>query len=360
MNKEITTADAGAVQNPSGNMSDADFMKFRLGQPQEEEQPKEEVEEVAETQEPEVEVESEEIAEESVTEEPEVESSDDVLSQLDLDSMSEAELKELSQKFGKRSAVSRIAKLTAKAKGAEERVALLEAQLKDNSNPLDSAEKVENNPFESLDTVEKLQEKAKEINDIVEWADDILFQSDGYGAGDVVTEIDGKEMTKAEVRKHLIQAKKAKSKFLPDQLGKVQAVEAAKQAEENFTTQAKEQLPWLSGNDNDVRQQYEGMVSDDRYKETKDQIKKINPAVAAQLDFLMAHAANSLYGKKPVVEKKGSIKLDPPTSGVPSVAKSEKSESKRAKAIKDLSSSFSSSGKISDFVKLRTLSHSKQ
>ena len=241
--------------------------------------------------------------------------------------MSEAELKELSQKFGSR-AVARFGELTAKRKAAEERVALLEAQLKDKSNPLDSAEKVENNPFESLDTVEKLQEKAKEINDIVEWADDILFQSDGYGADDVVTEIDGKEMTKAEVRKHLIQAKKAKSKFLPDQLGKVQAVEAAKQAEENFAAQAKEQLPWLSGNDNDVRQQYEGMVSDDRYKETKDQIKKINPAVAAQLDFLMAHAANSLYGKKQVVGKKGSIKLDPPTSGVPSVAKSEKSESK--------------------------------
>lgn len=359
MNNEITTANAGAVQNPSGNMSDADFMQFRLGQPQEEEQPKEEVEEVAETQEPEVEVESEEVAEEAVTEEPEVESSDDVLSQLDLDSMSEAELKELSQKFGSR-AVARFGELTAKRKAAEERVALLEAQLKDKSNPLDSAEKVENNPFESLDTVEKLQEKAKEINDIVEWADDILFQSDGYGADDVVTEIDGKEMTKAEVRKHLIQAKKAKSKFLPDQLGKVQAVEVAKQAEESFAAQAKEQLPWLSGNNNDVRTQYEGMVSDDRYKETKDQIRKINPAVAAQLDFLMAHAANSLYGKKPVAEKKGSIKLDPPTSGVPSVAKSEKSESKRAKAIKELSNSFSSSGSISDFVKLRTLSHSKQ
>jgi hypothetical protein len=112
MNNEITTANAGAVQNPSGNMSDADFMKFRLGQPQEEEQPKEEVEEVAETQEPEVEVESEEIAEEAVTEEPEVESSDDVLSQLDLDSMSEAELKELSQKFGSR-AVARFGELTA-------------------------------------------------------------------------------------------------------------------------------------------------------------------------------------------------------------------------------------------------------
>lgn len=359
MNNEITTANAGAVQSPSGNMSDADFMQFRLGQPQKEEQPKEEVEEVAETQEPEVKVESEEIAEEAVAEEPEVESSDDVLSQLDLDSMSEAELKELSQKFGSR-AVARFGELTAKRKAAEERVALLEAQLKDKSNPLDSAEKVENNPFESLDTIEKLQEKAKEINDIVEWADDILFQSDGYGADDVVTEIDGKEMTKAEVRKHLIQAKKAKTKFLPDQLGKVQAVEAAKQAEENFAAQAKEQLPWLSGNDNDVRTQYEGMIGDDRYKETKDQIRKINPAVAAQLDFLMAHAANSLYGKKPVVEKKGSIKLDPPTSGVPSVAKSEKSESKRAKAIKELSSNFSSSGSISDFVKLRTLSHSKQ
>jgi hypothetical protein len=358
MENEITTADAGADQNPSGNMSDLDFVNIRLGRTQVEEEPKEEVEEVEQPEVEEVAEQSEEIAEEVVTEEAEVGETDDVLSKLDLDNMTDDELKELSEKLGSR-AVARFGEMTARRKAAEEKAALLEARLAEKPDPLSQEAEVKNNPFNSLDTVEKLQEKSKEVGDIVEWAEDVLFQSDSYAADDVVTEIEGKEMTKAEVRQHLLQARKAQKTFLPAQLKKVQVVESAKQAETAFTSQAEKELPWMIGDDNDLRRNYESAINDDRFKKLKSVVLREVPEVSGQINYLIAHATNSIYGRKPVAEKKSSLKLNPPTSGVPSVAKSEKSESKKAKTIKELSNKFNSSHSTSDFIKLRTLSHLK-
>jgi hypothetical protein len=217
MTDEITTADAEADTNSvdNTNISVADLANRRLGQMQAKAQPQEE-----ETQEASEEVEeaAEEVTEETVeetqeeTEETTEEQSEDVLSQLDLDDMSEEELRELAEKLGSR-AVARYGELTAKRKSAEERLARLEASLKEKENPLDAPKKVENNPFSNIENIEGLQEKADEVNNIVEWAEDILFESDAYAADDVVTEVDGKEMTKAEVRKALLQARKAQKTF---------------------------------------------------------------------------------------------------------------------------------------------------
>jgi beta-xylosidase len=184
MTDEIETANAEADKNSvdNNNISVEDFAMRRLGElnPAAEE-PQEEVTE--ETEEPETDEVTEGATEESVESEEateETEESDDVLSQLDLDDMSEEDLRELADKLGSR-AVARFGELTAK-------------------NPLDTKKKVENNPFSNLDTIEKLQEKAAEVDDIVEWAEDVLFQSDGYSADEVVTEVEGKDLTKADVR----------------------------------------------------------------------------------------------------------------------------------------------------------------
>ena len=231
----------------------------------------EEVQEVSEEVEEEA---AEEVAEETEeetqeeTEETTEEPSEDVLSQLDLDDMSEEELRELAEKLGSR-AVARYGELTAKRKAAEERLASLEASLKEKPNPLDAPKKVENNPFSNLDTVEKLQEKAEEVSGIVEWAEDVLFESDAYAADDVVTEVEGKEMTKADVRKALLQARKAQKTFLPDQLRVLQTQAQSEQMSQAFEAQAKQELEWLQGEDNDTRKQYEAVVGDKRFKDHK-------------------------------------------------------------------------------------------
>ena len=224
MTDEIATADSGADQKPvdNTNISVTDFANRRLGQMT--------PEPIAEEKsEPVVEEETEETPEEVIEEtqeaeegEPEVESaSEDVLSQIDLDNASEEELRELADKLGSK-AVARFGELTARRKSAEEKLAKLEASLQQ-KDPLESKKKIENNPFGNLDSIESLQDKAQEIEQIVDWAEDLLFEGADYAADDVITEIEGKEMTKAEVRKSLLQARKAQKTFLPDQLSKIQA-----------------------------------------------------------------------------------------------------------------------------------------
>ena len=351
MTDEIETANADAVENTADNtnISVTDFAMRRLGEmtPEAEEQ-QEETQEVEAEPEAEVE-ETEEVAE---TEEPE---SEDVLSQLDLDDMSEEDLRELSEKLGSR-AVARFGELTAKRKAAEAQIKQLESRLQEKPNPLENNKKIENNPFSNLDSIESLQEKAVEVENIVEWAEDILFESDGYAADDVVTEVDGKDLTKADVRKSLLQARKAQKTFLPDQLKSLQAQEQGQQLAEAFSQRAKEELSWLEGEDNDLRKQYEATIGDERFKKLKNVLKKEAPDVASQLDYFFAHATNSIYGRKPVeTSKKVAPSINPPKTGNPSAAQSEKSTGRTAKALKELEARFKSTGSANDFAALRKL-----
>ena len=256
MTDEIATADSGADTKPvdNTNISVTDFANRRLGQMTSQQTVEEESQPVAE--EPTEET-TEEVIEETQETEPEetsVEStSEDVLSQIDLDNASEEELRELAEKLGSK-AVARFGELTARRKSAEEKLARLEAQMQKQS-PLEANKKVDNNPFSNLTTIEELQSKSQEIEGIVDWAEDLLFESADHAADDVITEVEGQEMTKAQVRKSLLQARKARKTFLPDQLSKLQAQQSAQDMEVAFKQKAKEELSWLDGEDNDVRKQ---------------------------------------------------------------------------------------------------------
>ncbi len=358
MTEEIATADAEAVQNSAENtnISVQDLANRRLGQltqkvqtPTEPEESAQEVEEqpVEEVIEPE-----EPVSEESESTESEDPVEENVLSQLDLDDMSEDELRELADKLGSR-AVARYGELTAKRKAAEEQLAQLQAKLAQD-NPLD-AKRVQNNPYDNLDTIEKLQEKSEEIENIVEWAEDILFESDGYSADDTVTELDGKEWTKKDVRQALLKARKAQKSYLPDRLKKIQAQIEGDELASSFSKKAQDELDWLSGEDNDTRKQFEATIGDSRFQKLKDLAKKEIPDVAAQLDYWFAHASNSIYGRRPVETKKSSIQLNPSKSAAPSSSQSQKTGSKTAKAIKELEARFKQTGNIRDFAELRKM-----
>lgn len=356
MSDEITPAIAEAEPSSAENtnISVTDFAMRRLGEmnPKEQAEPasEEETQEVVTEQ---VNEEVEEIDEE-VSETSEDAESQDVLSQLDLDEMSEDDLKELAEKLGSR-AVARFGELTAKRKAAEEQLTQLQDKLKKDENPLNTNKEIQNNPFSNLDTVEKLQSKASEIEGIVEWAEDLLFESDSYSPEDVVVEIEGKDWTKKEVRQALLRARKAQKTFLPDQLNKVQARIEGEQLTESFQQRAKQELKWLDGEDNDLRKQFESTVGDTRFKKLKEVVKREAPDIAAQLDYFFAHATNSIYGRKPVTEGKRSVTLNPSTTGIPGSAKSEKSTSKTAKALKELESRFKQTGNARDFAALRKL-----
>jgi hypothetical protein len=357
MTKQSTTANAGADESPvvNTNMSVTDFAARRIGemtqkapeQTEPEEQPTEETEEPV----------TEEVTEETeeVTEETEevAENEEDVLSQIDLDTMSEDELRELSEKLGSK-AVARFGALTAKRKAAEERLAELEAKLSQ-QNPLDTPKKVDNNPFSNLNSVEELQAKSTEVESIIEWAEELLFESDAYAPDDVVTEVEGKELTKSDVRKHLLQARKSQKTFLPDQLQKIQAQQKGEELEVAFKKRAEDELSWLKGEDNDTRKQYESIINDKRFQQLKKTLKRESPDLSGQLDYFFAHAANSIYGRKTIDSKQSPPTLNPPRTGPTGSARSDKGPTKTAKALKDLQTRFRTSGNARDFAEMRKL-----
>ena len=357
MNNEVTTGYAEPENSTAEktNISAEDFAIQRLGQPApepEEEETLEVEEEVADEIATEEEEGYEESDESTDNEEPKSKSEEQVLSQIDLDEMSEEELRELADKLGSR-AVARFGELTAKRKAAEEKLQQIEAKLSaEQSNPLQPKKEVKNNPFNSVDTLEDLQSKATDASNVIEWAEDIMFNADGYEADDVVTEVEGKEMTKADVRNALLQARKARDKFLPARLEEIQKVEQSKQMQEHLSAQAKAELPWMTGDDNDIRREYEAIMKDPRV----DTLMANLPAdVKAQMPYLLAHAANSIYGRKEVKNGKSNVRLNPSSTSTPSAAGSEKQVSRTNKSIKNLSTQFRQSGQKDDFITLRTL-----
>ncbi len=356
MTDEITTADSGADTIPvdNTNISVTDFANRRLGEMTSQENSEDKSEPVAEETTEETTEDVIEETQEAEPEETEVEStSKDVLSQIDLDNASEEELRELADKLGSK-AVARFGELTARRKSAEEKLARLEAEMQKQS-PLESKKKVENNPFSNLETIEDIQTKSEEADQVINWAEDLLFESADYSADDVITEIDGQEMTKAQVRKSLMQARKAQKTFLPDQLSKLEALQKGNQLHDALYAKAQEELSWLKGEDNDVRKQYEATIGDKRFQEMKRILSKEAPDVAGQLDYWFAHAANSIYGRKPIAEGKPSMKLTPPKGATTSSANSEKSQSRTAKSLKEMQNRFKESGNARDFAELRKL-----
>jgi hypothetical protein len=215
-------------------------------------------------------------------------------------------------------------------------------------------EDVQDNPFSDVQDIKSLQEKAKEINDIIEWAEDVLFESDDYSAHDEVTELDGKKMTKAEVRSALKNARKSRDLYLPDQLKKVQRNETAESLKKELGTKALQEFEWLKEEDNETRKAFLGIAANKDLQK----VYKQYPVLGAELPYMLAHAVDSMYARKAVpstpAKATGKPKISPPKTSVPSSAMPEQGQRKSSKVLQDLTSRFKKSGNKDDFISLRT------
>jgi hypothetical protein len=359
MSNEVQSANAGADQKPVGkNMSSSELIAARFkamagdnrvqNSPlAPEEKPKEEI--PSEPEAPKDEARQEEQAQ--LPEETQTHEESKVLSKdVDLENMSEAELKELAQKLGSK-AVARFGELTAKRKAAEEQLVALQAELaKRNSNQLEA--KVRDNPYSNIEKPEELQAKFQEVTELMDWAEDLLEKGEDLGAEDILTNVNGKDYTKRDIKDALRKARKAKDIYLPDQDKQIKLSQERAAFKQNLMARATTELPWLQGEDNDVRKQYEAMIGDERLKN----IEKMLPDIAPQLPYLLAHAANSLYGRR-AVDTKSAPRLSPPTPVVSQSSDSNKPEARQAKAMNELSTLFSKTGSYKDFKAIRALQH---
>jgi len=191
---------------------------------------------------------------------------------------------------------------------------------------------------------------------VVEWAEDIMFNSEDLSATDVAVTVDGKEYTKADIRESLKKARKARDKFIPAQFSELQAKDQRGQLETAFKQQARQELSWLENEDNDTRKRFQAMVNDPRLKAVKDAV----PDIAPQIDYLIAHAANSMYGRKLIEDKPKSPSINPPSNPSTSASSSERTDSRMDKSLKEIESRFKQSGSSSDFIALRAAQISKR
>ena len=331
INTAVAEAEPESVDNQ--NISASDFVQRRsealLGQQSEEE--------------------SQESAEEASEEEvPEQATEGNVLSQFDLDSLSDEEKDALRQQLIP-GAQSRISELTARRKAAEEELQTMQLTIKQ--------PQVKDNPLSNLSTIEDLQKKSDEVNDVISWAEDLLFESDEYSADEEITTVEGRPMTKAEVRKALQSARKSRDSYIPDQLKKLQGLENAKTMRQQLGSKAVEELEWLRDeNENELKSHFISIMSDPRLKD----LESSSPDLYSQIPYFMSHAVNSIYGRKPIKEKgtpvsKKSLKLTPSSGSTPASAMSEKTERPLGKAMKEHRNRFKSSGRKDDFITLRTL-----
>jgi hypothetical protein len=122
--------------------------------------------------------------------------------------------------------------------------------------------------------------------------------------------------------------------------------------QEHLSAQAEAELPWMKGEDNDTRREYQAIMGDPRVETL---MTSLPSDVKAQMPYLLAHAANSIYGRKEVKSVKSKVRLNPSNTSTPSAAGSDKPSSRASKSIKNLNTQFKQSGDKSDFITLRTL-----
>ena len=280
---------------------------------------------------------------------PETPKEKEVLSK-DLDDMSEAEIRELAEKLGSR-AVARFGELTAKRKHAEEQLAALKAQMQQPQDPL-AYEKSENNPYSEIKSLPELQAKAKELDEVIEWAEDALWSADNLSADDVVTQVNGNNLTKGQIRKALRDAQKSRKDHLPKQLAALRAESQRASLKGAFDEAARKELNWLGEENNELTKQYKSLMSSPVLAKAM----KATPDLAPYMDYMVAHATNSIYGRKGVSlpDKIAPAKsITPPSNPGTTSAPSERQDTGSSKAEKEAVKRFNESSSMRDYVAMR-------
>lgn len=266
----------------------------------------------------------------------------------DLDELTDDDIRELAEK-GKSGLLKRIAELTAKRKAAEEQLAAIKAQALPKEDPLKPKSDAPN-PFDKLETLEDLQAKAKEIDGVIDEAEELLWNNEHMGAEDIIATFDGKEFTKAQVRAILRQNQKARKEHLPARLTQLQEAQQRKQLREQYLSQARTELEWLAGEDNDVRKQFEILKDSPVLKKAVKSVPELEP----YLEYMVAHASNSMFNRKIIpIDSKPKPTPTPNTPPSSFGARAEQPTGRIEKSLKDAESRFKQTGSPDDFAAMR-------
>ena len=335
---EESTAIAG-VTEPVSNVSVEEYIARRTGIASQQDEQAEESESDTEVESEDQEAETEDTTE-YIDEEEEVSSEE---AELDLLSLSTEQIQELAKK-GKSRLLQRVGELTAQKRLLEEKL-----QNQVTAKPTKEIPQDEN-PFRTISDHKELAAKYGELEQVLEDTDAILEEHEDYGPDDIIT-VGDREFTKREIRKANRNARESITKYIPAQEKQIAKVQQLSQMEEHYTAAAKKEVPDILDTESEIGSRFTAMMQDPIVQQVRNQI----PELGAQLEYLLAHAANSIFGKgksKINAAAVGSkLKINPSSSPAGSAAV--KSGSNKPMKAAEAYNKFEKSHSVDDWISAR-------
>ena len=166
---------------------------------------------------------------------------------------------------------------------------------------------------------------------------------------DIIT-VGDKEFTKRQIRKANRNAKEALTKYIPAQQQQLIKVAQFGEMSKQYSEAAKKEVPEIQDEESEIGKNYKVLVEDPLVSRVKREI----PEIGMQIEYILAHAARSIFGKKAKAIQAGAgnkLKVSPPASPVGSG--SVKSGSNTKAKVKDAYSRFETTGSVDDWVASR-------
>lgn len=304
----------------------------------------EESEPVAEqpTEEEEPSEQSAEAPDESEESEPPVQPSD-VLSKfkdLDLDSLSEEESKELAKHLNA-SAIKRFGKLTAQKHALLAENQELQAQVEQAPVPAEQPAFLKDNALHNVTDVNALTKEVENLNTLIEWADEGMENEVEYDdAGNEYVVKDGdKTYTKADLRRIKANAKKILRKDAPARQAWIKERQSSDQ-------QAVQTFDFLSDGESEDYKMFMQVKASPLYKPLVEHLPNSNFALGLMVEGLKAVKARQANAGQPKKLKKPTA---PVASAEAGASKPRSEGSKHKKAVQAAHAKFEKSGNIADY-----------
>ena len=267
----------------------------------------------------------------------------DVLSKfkdLDLDTLSEEESKELAKHLNA-SAIKRFGKLTAQKKALLAENQNLQAQVQQAPVPTEQPAFLKDNALHNVNDINALSKEVENLNTLMEWADEGMENEVEYDdAGNEYVVKDGdKTYTKADLKRIKANAKKILRKDAPARQKWIQERQQSDQ-------QAVQTFEFLSDGESEDYQLFMQVKQSPLYKPLVDHLPNSNFALGLMVEGLKAVKAKQANAGQPKKLKKPTA---PVASAEAGASKPRTEGSKQKKAIQAAHAKFEKSGNIADY-----------
>lgn len=338
---------AGDDNPVSDNLSFEELIAQRIGKATEStEQSEEESESDEEPEEPASQ--EDEDSEEQGQEEEYSEESDEETEGVDLLNLSPEQIQELA-KTAKSRLLDDLGKTRKENRQIKEELAQLREQLTGNGQRPTREISQDENPFRELDSFDSVKDKYLEMEKTLETTDALLEEYEDYGPDDLI-QVGNQEFTKKQIRKANRNAREAITKYLPAQQQQLAKAAQYNQLSKQYSEAARKEVPEIEDAESEVGKNFSNLLADPLVGRVKKEI----PELGMQIEYLLAHAVRSIFGKKSKAIQTGAgtkLKANPPASPVGTGA-AKSSKAPKAK-FQDAFGRFEQSGSVDDWVAAR-------